>query len=151
MYDGYALPKIYRKVRPRPHGARSGWAGGRARRGGAGRGVPRSRQLLAAAVHGGAPAPPAPPAAQPPWVQTTGHGGGCSDSVAGPAQRQPCPPQAASRTPTLLTPAPAQVYYSVSAAVHSKVVRVRAAKVRRNRDPPPRPNFRRDDKDKKPQ
>lgn len=63
----------------------------------------------------------------------------------------PCSACRLQHAPSTRPPPPVQVYYSVSAAVHSKVVRVRAAKVRRNRDPPPRPNFRRDNDKKPPQ
>lgn len=35
-----------------------------------------------------------------------------------------------------------KVYYSISAAIHSRVVRVRSRKNRRNREPPARPFFR---------
>ena len=34
-----------------------------------------------------------------------------------------------------------KVYYSISAAIHSKIVRVRETQARRNRDPPPRRPF----------
>ena len=34
-----------------------------------------------------------------------------------------------------------KVFYSISAAIHSKIVRVRETQARRNRDPPPRRPF----------
>lgn len=34
-----------------------------------------------------------------------------------------------------------KVYYCISAAIHSKIVRVRSVKNRRNREPPARPGF----------
>jgi small subunit ribosomal protein S26e len=36
-----------------------------------------------------------------------------------------------------------KVYYSISAAIHSRVVRVRSRKMRRNREPPVRGGFNR--------
>ncbi len=46
----------------------------------------------------------------------------------------------------LIRPFPAlppcrKVYYCISAAIHSKIVRVRSVKNRRNREPPKRPGF----------
>jgi hypothetical protein len=43
-----------------------------------------------------------------------------------------------------------KVYYCISAAIHSKIVRVRSVKNRRNREPPKRPGFGTFNRDQKP-
>ena len=102
--EGYALPKLYRKV----YYSVSVRAG-RGRLGQWRRGLGRS----AAGQCSGLPALPP-----------------CAASDAGrlPSLSPPCPPP--------LHPA------ALQAAIHSRVVRVRSAKNRKNREPPQRPFFR---------